>query len=471
MRGKNILMRLVITGTMIGLVFGGMLCYNGSKGFFGKITNGMKSYNTIAESELKNNQPLNGKIMYIYDCIRYEYTEDDDGNQTVTSYFYTVPFEENKVMIVETKASSSAEKEMDKLYNAPDYDEYAYMLDKGVEVEGLLVKNDPDVVSSFNKWKSDEENIEFFINNYNIDISNFEPVGYTFDLTSNIKGYTVKFFGGVALLVITIGAWAAFFIFLKGGNKKLAPANAYNQQNFGTAGLGAQPNYPQNANSVSSFIPQQASAFPQQGQVQTNAVMQGMNGGQFDKASAPMNTANSYIPQQSNVSSYIPTQTNTNTGASSQSFNAGYIPTQTNSFNSTNNSFNSQPTSSFGSTNNSFNTQPASSFGSTNNSFNAQQPNTVNRNVNLNNKTVIASPQQTSAPVAGQSIPQQTSSLRNDNGKVFISKDFIAKKSDTGVNGTNGRIDITKHLLYFEFIPCIRSYARILEHGINNIRR
>jgi len=474
MRGKNILMRLVITFTMIGLVFGGMMCFEGSKGFFGKITNGMKSYNTIAESELKNNQPINGKIMYIYDCIRYEYTEDDNGNQTITSYFYTVPFEENKIMLVETKANSSTEKEMDSLYKAPDYDEYAYMLDKGVEIEGLLVKNDSAVVSSFNTWKSNQENIDFFKSNYNIDISNFEPVAYTLDLTSNMAGYTTKFFIGAGLLVITIGGWIAFFIFLKGGNKKLSPANAYNQtygqQNFGTVGLGTQPNYNvQNNNAVSSYIPQQSAAFSEQGQTQNTAVS-------FGQTAAPVNGTGSYIPQQSNVSNYIPNQTNSTAAQQGFTSNAGFIPNQTNSFGSTNNNFNAQPASSFGSTNNSFNAQPASSFGSTNNSFNAQpaspfgstnnsfnaqQSNSTGRNttqpvnVNLNNKTVIATPQQempqtspyqsTTAPFAGQSIPQQNNSIRKDSNRVFISKDFISKNRNTDVNNTNGRIDITKH--------------------------
>ena len=459
MRGKNILMRLVITFTMIGLVFGGMMCFEGSKGFFGKITNGMKSYNTIAESELKNNQPINGKIMYIYDCIRYEYTEDDNGNQTITSYFYTVPFEENKIMLVETKANSSTEKEMDSLYKAPDYDEYAYMLEKGVEIEGLLVKNDSAVVGSFNTWKSNQENIDFFKSNYNIDISNFEPVAYTLDLTSNMAGYTTKFFIGAGLLVITIGGWIAFFIFLKGGNKKLSPANAYNQtygqQNFGTVGLGTQPNYNvQNNNAVSSYIPQQSAAFSEQGQTQNTAVS-------FGQTAAPVNGTGSYIPQQSNVSNYIPNQTNSTAAQQGFTSNAGFIPTQTNSFGSTNNNFNAQPASSFGSTNNSFNAQPASPFGSTNNSFNAQQSNSTGRNttqpvnVNLNNKTVIATPQQempqtspyqsTTAPFASQSIPQQNNSIRKDSNRVFISKDFISKNRNTDVNNTNGRIDITKH--------------------------
>jgi len=220
MRGRNILLRLIITITIAALFFGGMMCFTGGKGFFGKISNGMKSYNTITESELKKNQPLNGTIYYIYDCIGYEYTEDDDGNKTPQSYYYTVPFQDNKVLIVKTDASSSIETEMDQLLFAPDYEEYSYLLETGVDIEGLLVKNDPDVVEFFNKWRDDQDNVDIFKSDYNIDISNFEPVDYTFDLSIGMSGYTTRFFAGAVILAVTIGGWVAFFvIFFKGGRE------------------------------------------------------------------------------------------------------------------------------------------------------------------------------------------------------------------------------------------------------------
>ncbi|MBQ2604411.1 MAG: hypothetical protein II589_05195 [Clostridia bacterium] len=479
MRGKNIILRLVISLTFAGLIFGGMMCFNGSKGFFGKISNGMKSYNTISESELKKNQPINGTIYYIYDCIGYEYTEDDNGVKTAKSYFYTVPFEDDKVLIVKTNANSYTETQMDQLLFAPDQEEYKYLLERGVDIEGLLVKNDSDVVGFFNNWKENQDNVDLFRNDYNIDITNFEPVPYTLDLSMSMSKYTSFFFIGTGILIITIGAWVAFFIFIKGsGTRTLKAPNSYNQpygqQSFGTSGLGTQPNFnaPMN-NGASSYIPQQSNSISNQ-YPNTNS-MQNMPAQQFSQAAAPQSGVSSYIPEQSSVSNYLPAQSNS-TAANQQSFssNVGFIPAQTHSFYNSADSFNSQSTSSFNNVSSSFNAQSTGAFNTTGSGFNAQKTDFISgnqnsqenfmssgnqpANVNINSHTVIAAPQQEISQAAQsqsfsqaavmqntpstvpQQAPIQTNSTRNDGNRVVISKSFITKKKDT-----NNGIDISKH--------------------------
>lgn len=290
-RGRTSLSSVLVAITIALLAGGIALIGSGGGAFFGKLAYGISDYNSIQENELKKDLPMQGTIYYIYDCIVTEYTKNSDtGVETVDAYYYAVPFEGNSVLLVKVDADSYIETQMDKLYYAPDNETYEYMFETGVNVEGVLVKNDSEVLDFFDEWKDEyESDFKYY---YSIDISDFEPVAYTLDCTNSIQTLCTRFIIGAVMVIATILLWVIFIVVISKKGKNNAPIGAYGTQNYGTQNYGtqnygqnnaAQPNY---GDTTNSFIPQQSNINTQQ-----NAPVNSF---------IPQSSTNTFQSQQSN---------------------------------------------------------------------------------------------------------------------------------------------------------------------------
>lgn len=162
---------------------------------------GVADYNEVAEDELKNNQPMDGTVYFVYDCIAEGYTEtrSDGGtllSTTTDSYYYLIPFEEYEFMIIEIPAKTELDEQMEELMNAGFLnDDEDALLDKAVEISGIVKENEPEIVEFFNEWCDDYE------------IEGVTLIPYTIDCTSS---YDVE----CQMFLIALAFYAAFIIYI-----------------------------------------------------------------------------------------------------------------------------------------------------------------------------------------------------------------------------------------------------------------
>lgn len=268
---------------------------------------GVADYNEVTKEQLKNNQPMDGIVYFVYDCIAEGYTErkSDSGtvlSTTTDSYYYLIPFEENEVMVIEIPAKTELDEQMEDLMDAgflnDDEDE---LLDKAVEISGVVKENESEIVKFFNEWCDDYE------------IEGVTLIPYTIDCTSS---YEVE----CQMFLIALAFYAAFIIYIvililvfvksRRSGRSYAPAAPY--QNVG----GDQFFVPNNQNNYDPAATYQ-SGIPQaqdtqfQAQTPTHTA-----GGMSLRKDEP---ANNGIPTPSN--SYG--QTNSQNSASSSNFGFG----------------------------------------------------------------------------------------------------------------------------------------------------
>lgn len=304
----------LIKSISIMLLIGGIaLMAIGGGAFFGKLSYGIANYNTVKESSLQKNLPMQGTVYYIYDCIVTEYTTSDSGSETVDAYYYAVPFEGDTVLIVKVDADSYTETQMDKLYYAPDDKDYEYMFTTGVDIDGVLIANDGEVLDFFEEWK--DTYASDFKTYYNIDISNFTPAAYTLDCTKSIQTLCNMFLFGAGMVVVIVLIWIIVLVKIsKGGRNNAAMAGAYNNQGYGVPNYGTQNYGTQNYGGTNnSFVPQQTGSTPQQGmsnggfipQSSTNGFQQQGSSNGYDY-NAQQTDANNfgYGTQQQNANGY-----------------------------------------------------------------------------------------------------------------------------------------------------------------------
>lgn len=281
---KNVGLRLAIVAVIILGVLGYSFTSIGAGAFIGRMTGGVKNYNTVAESELAKNAPMNGRVYYVIDCIVEEYTETTSKSGTTSTstdaYYYLIPFEDDVVMIMKTAANSDFEEQIDHLYYADIDEEYEYLLDEGVALDGILVENDDEVLEYFDEW-CDE-----------YDMEDVTVVPYTLDCTKTVSERCNFFYVGMLMWLILIGGIVLVIVIWRKSRNTVQPqptaVGAYQpSNNFGASNqYGSNDFYAGN----NQYQPQQNNGYVQQG----------------------VQPSNQFIPQQSNQqnSQFIPQSSN-----------------------------------------------------------------------------------------------------------------------------------------------------------------
>lgn len=291
MKGRLLYCATIIV--LVVLVFAGSFAFEGAGPFFANLSNEPLNFNddALTIEDFEENRAMTGNIYWVLDCIGEEYTEttNDSGaviSETTDAYYYTVPFDNNTVMIMKTDADSELEVLIDALYilsdpyfedyiddpEYADYLDYQYLLEEGAYAEGVLVETEEEILDLYDEWKTEYPYyIEELFEAYGLecDADKLELVPYTFDTTSTVGDYTGKFFGGSAVLLVFLVIVIAIVIaIIKGRSKKnnqFAPVGGYDQFNGYNQPNNFQPNsydpnnlQPTNVqpnNGVSSYIP------------------------------------------------------------------------------------------------------------------------------------------------------------------------------------------------------------------------
>lgn len=300
MRIMRLLKRFLYSIVAVVLLVSLFLIADSAGVFFNEMSEGIADYNVITESQLKNKLPVQGTVYTVYDCIAIEY-DSESGDDT--AYYYLIEFDEDqdRYMILQTKAGSQLDDDIDALCDAYFSGDNDSLLQKGVEVDGILVENDSDVVKKFDEWKDD-------LNLLGEDTSNYSLVAYTYDCSYTVESYHNDFLGGSAVIIAALAVLITVIVIsVKRKKKNTAaapiPGNYMPPQNFGQPNnfgvpnqynqqpnMYGQNNYPQNIpqsnipqpNIPQPYIPQSnipQPGFPQSANMNPNP--QNPNGSAF----------------------------------------------------------------------------------------------------------------------------------------------------------------------------------------------
>ena len=228
---------------LIGCLF---FLFDSAGVFFNEISEGIADYNVITESQLKNKLPVQGTVYTVYDCIAVAYDSDSGDDE---EFYYLIEFDEDKdlYMILETKAGSEIDDDIDALCDAYIFGDNDTLLESGVSVDGVLVENDSGVVGKFNEWKED-------MLDYGEDSSSYSLVPYTLDCSYTVSSFHNEFIGSAAVLAIALIIMIAGIVLtVKGRKRNRIAANAGGayipQQSFGQPNnFGVQNPYNQQPN-------------------------------------------------------------------------------------------------------------------------------------------------------------------------------------------------------------------------------
>lgn len=196
--------RLIITALTIWITVMALCLSSGAGVFFSQMANGTCDYYTMTNKDLKKNLPVNGTCYVVIDCIATYVTEETNKTTGKTTekdsaYYYIVPLDEEYLMLVKTSANSQLTYDFDCLVDA-FWDEedspYYYMMDTGTKLDGILVKNDSDVVSYYNEW-CDEMEVS--------DQDGYALAAYTLDCTQSVSGRIKQFWIGSIMLLFLLG--------------------------------------------------------------------------------------------------------------------------------------------------------------------------------------------------------------------------------------------------------------------------
>ena len=255
MKIKKLLRKFLFYASIVALIGSFFSLTDGAGVFFSKLSNGIADYNVISESQLKKNLPMQGTVYNVYGCVAVKY---DESSGEDTDYYYLIEFDEEKdlYMILQVKADTQLDVDMDEFYNASILQDDVELLEAGVETEGVLVENDTGVVKKFNEWKKEESD-------NGIDTSGYTLVDYTYDCSYPISSFQREFITGSIIFLVAIAALVfAVILYLKtkisiqGGNPAdstfipqqnyggQVPQNQLNQNNYYPQN-NQQPNYPQ----------------------------------------------------------------------------------------------------------------------------------------------------------------------------------------------------------------------------------
>jgi len=210
---NNVKMRFFFGLVATWITFAVLFTAMGSGVFFSKLSNGIAIYNTISEKELKKDLPMAGTLYGVYDMVASYETETTNkfGRKSTTTdfYYYAIPFEDNVVMILKTKADSSLDKQVYALLEACYEEGDTSILESGVNIEGVLKPTDSEVVSFTKSTFAESE------------IHDIKVLPYTFDCSFPINHYITYFRIGIACSV-SFAAALIIFIYKMLSNKKNA---------------------------------------------------------------------------------------------------------------------------------------------------------------------------------------------------------------------------------------------------------
>ena len=324
---KRVFGRL-IAGIVILVIFVcGSLLISTAGVFFSNMSDGVLNIENLSDSDLKKNLPINGKVYYVNTVLAEEYDESDSSN--ILNYYYLVDFDmKNEIyMIVKVKANSSLDVSLENLYYADleEGEEYEYLLDEGVAVDGVLIENDSQVISEYDSWKDS-------ISGYGFDMSGAKLASYTLDCTETVSSLCTQFIVSFVILLLLVAALVFIIITLikqskaskvqtpvyttgfTGINGQQNGYNSYNPNASAAPQNGFVPNAPQpqsfqqNGYPVGG-VPAQQNVYPSGGApVQQNGYIPNSPSNQqfipqasYDRNSQNSQSGQSFIPQSPNL--------------------------------------------------------------------------------------------------------------------------------------------------------------------------
>lgn len=195
--------RLKYTVGILLLVFAVMFGYNSAGVFYNVVLgDGVQNLNELTSAELKNQQPLEGEVTEIYECLGSEVTTDGNtGSETLTAYYYVIPFADDEYMLLKTHANTELDDDVTELY---------YEETEKVALSGVTEGNEEELVSYFNEWCEEEG------------IKDAKLAPYTLNAENDVDNRVKQFYIALALLA----AFIVYVIICVAVSKKKRRANA-----------------------------------------------------------------------------------------------------------------------------------------------------------------------------------------------------------------------------------------------------
>ena len=208
--------------------------------FFNELGSGIADYNVVSQDQLENKLPVQGTVYTVYDCIAVKYDADSGEDE---AFYYLIEFDEGEglYMLLQTPADTQLNDDIEALCDAYVLEDNDSLLQKGVNTDGILVKNDSELVNEFDSWKNKMSLLGEDTSNYNL-------VSYTYDCTYSVDSFHGEFIVSAIVTVISLAALVVLLIAIKREKSSTAPVggNYFQQQNIG------QPNFGQPNNSFSA---------------------------------------------------------------------------------------------------------------------------------------------------------------------------------------------------------------------------
>ncbi len=230
---SRLLTRLVIVLAVIWFSVLATCLGSGWNAFFKQLGKDPIGYDALQLTDVEKGIAVQGECAIVYDLIGYGYTETTSrytGRKSTTTdnYYWLVNCDDDDgLMLVKTRANDSISDSMsdmvEALWSAESLEEYADMIGIPVELDGVFIKNDPEIVQFYNEWiqEMSADDPEW---------ADCTLAPYTLDCTMPFAGRMRGFRIGVIMIVITIGAAAAgIVLFVKksrGGAASPQPAYA-----------------------------------------------------------------------------------------------------------------------------------------------------------------------------------------------------------------------------------------------------
>ena len=248
-------LRLIVALLAIWLMVTGFLITDGWDAFFTQRGKEPLSLDTMTYSDVIKGRAVKGECYVTYGLIGEGYTEETNkytGKTTTTTnyYYWIIDCGDNDTMILKTRANSSEssmlEKMEDAFYDSADWEEYAGMLPGSVDLNGVFITNDSEVVGFYEEWYD-----------YVSESPQWKDVKlapYTLDCTQTYETRVMKFYGGAATgivgLVVIILIAAAYF---KKSRTPAVPLTASQAAGYGNMNGGSLDAYGQQTGSPETF--------------------------------------------------------------------------------------------------------------------------------------------------------------------------------------------------------------------------
>ena len=248
-------LRLIVALLAIWLMVTGFLISDGWDAFFTQRGKEPLSLDTMTYSDVIKGRAVKGECYVTYGLIGEGYTEETNKytgkTKTTTNYYYwIIDCGDNDTMILKTRANSSEssmlEKMEDAFYDSADWEEYAEMLPGSVDLNGVFITNDSEVVGFYEEWYG-----------YVSESPQWKDVKlapYTLDCTQTYETRVMKFYGGAATgvvgLVVIILIAAAYF---KKSRTPAVPLTAAQAAGYGNMNGGSLDVYGQQSGSPETF--------------------------------------------------------------------------------------------------------------------------------------------------------------------------------------------------------------------------